>query len=393
MPEVPGGWDATLDREERAHLVRLCALLTGDGEAAEDLVQETLLEAWRVAARLGDPSGRVVWLSAIARNVCRRWLRRRGRERDHLVLSPPVAEAVAAPLPDELPGDGDVEMDVERGELAALLDRALALLPPLTRTLLVEKYIQEAPQAEIAARRGLSEGAVELRLHRGKQVLRRLLEQDLHAEAAAYGIGSQDASSVQSTRLWCPFCGQQRLRASLDPTDGAVAFRCPACSSLPRENVVSTGQAALVRGVRSHRVILSRQLKALHRTRGDALHTGVGVCLTCGQTGSVHRVAPTRDGHAPRVPAGIYVFCVHCSPATPPLPWFSRAASALCLPATQRFWREHPRMSLLPDRPLTYQGEPAVLTRYRSVASQATLAIISGRDTFDILSVHASAPL
>jgi DNA-directed RNA polymerase specialized sigma24 family protein len=32
---------------ERARLVRLCAKITGDGIIAEDLAQETLLEAWR----------------------------------------------------------------------------------------------------------------------------------------------------------------------------------------------------------------------------------------------------------------------------------------------------------------------------------------------------------
>ncbi len=40
---------------ERARLVRLCALLTGDREAAEDLAQETLYEAWRHASSLRAP--------------------------------------------------------------------------------------------------------------------------------------------------------------------------------------------------------------------------------------------------------------------------------------------------------------------------------------------------
>ncbi len=55
---------------ERARLVRLCAYLTGDAQAAEDLAQETLVEAWRHAHKLHDPHGREPWLRAIARNVC-----------------------------------------------------------------------------------------------------------------------------------------------------------------------------------------------------------------------------------------------------------------------------------------------------------------------------------
>src|SRR6476619_1827962 len=65
--------------EEREHLVRLCAAITHDRDAAEDLAQETLLEAWRNAHKLHDPAGADRWLAAIARNVCRRSARRQGR--------------------------------------------------------------------------------------------------------------------------------------------------------------------------------------------------------------------------------------------------------------------------------------------------------------------------
>jgi DNA-directed RNA polymerase specialized sigma24 family protein len=66
--------------ERRRRLVRLCATISGDAQAAEDLAQETLLEAWRNAHKLHDPSGADRWVAAIARNVCLRWARRRGRD-------------------------------------------------------------------------------------------------------------------------------------------------------------------------------------------------------------------------------------------------------------------------------------------------------------------------
>ncbi|MBI3971765.1 MAG: sigma-70 family RNA polymerase sigma factor [Chloroflexi bacterium] len=66
-----------------------------------------------------------------------------------------------------------MELELERAELADLLDRAMALLPPETRLVLVERLIEQIPQAEVALRLGLSEGAVEARLHRGKLALRR----------------------------------------------------------------------------------------------------------------------------------------------------------------------------------------------------------------------------
>jgi RNA polymerase sigma-70 factor (ECF subfamily) len=153
---------------------------------AEDLAQETLVEAWRPAHPLRDPAKRPQWLAGIARNVCRRWARGRGRELSRLVpaRAREGTEGALANLPD---GETGLEVELERGELAALLDRALALLPPETRAILVQRYVEESPYAEIAGRLGLSEDAVSTRLSRGKLQLRRVLAQDLAAEASDYG--------------------------------------------------------------------------------------------------------------------------------------------------------------------------------------------------------------
>src|SRR5690242_13555272 len=66
--------------EERARLLRYCARVTGDVHSAEDLVQQTLLEAWQHAPRLYTPDLRGPWLLGVARNICLRWLRSHGRE-------------------------------------------------------------------------------------------------------------------------------------------------------------------------------------------------------------------------------------------------------------------------------------------------------------------------
>src|SRR4029079_17421331 len=72
---------------EWPRLVRLCAHFTGDRDAAEDLAQETLIEAWRHPDRLYDRQGYSSWLSAIARNVSLRWVRQHGREAARLITS------------------------------------------------------------------------------------------------------------------------------------------------------------------------------------------------------------------------------------------------------------------------------------------------------------------
>src|SRR5690348_13545827 len=116
-----GAFEAVL-AAERARLVRLCARITGDADAAEDLAQETLVEAWRALGRLRDPDGLSPWLAAIARNVCLRWARERGRELAQWAET--AASPDGAPLAlDDLPdGDEDVSVELERGELAELLD-------------------------------------------------------------------------------------------------------------------------------------------------------------------------------------------------------------------------------------------------------------------------------
>src|SRR5690348_11793907 len=76
---------------------------------------------------------------------------------------------------------------------------------------LIERYVEAWPLAEVAARLGMSEGAVAARLHRGKLTLRRILATDLRADAASYGLVSPDGDTWQPTRIWCPDCGTHRL--------------------------------------------------------------------------------------------------------------------------------------------------------------------------------------
>lgn len=162
--------------DERSRIVRLCARFTGDAEAAEDLAQETLIEAWRHAAQLRDEAARRSWLSGIARNVCLRWARRRGQEGSRIVRFGAV---------EALPGGNDPAGDWERAELALLLDGALGLLSPEDRRVLVLRYVEGLSHAAIGARLGVSAGAVAVRVHRARLALRRALAQRRDGEASA----------------------------------------------------------------------------------------------------------------------------------------------------------------------------------------------------------------
>ncbi len=127
---------------ERPQLVRFCAQMTGCSDVAEDLAQETLVEAWCNVDKLRDPRRWRPWLSGIARNVCLRWRRRQGRETARRARGnePCNIDEVIAPGPTST-GPTSAETSLEQAALTAFLDHALGLLPPQTRLILVERYV------------------------------------------------------------------------------------------------------------------------------------------------------------------------------------------------------------------------------------------------------------
>ncbi len=263
---------------ERARLVRLCAHLTGDRHLAEDLAQEALLLGWRNAHTLRDPDKRPQWLAGIARNVCRSWARSQGRELPRIVRTEDR---------DEVADDLDIEVELERDELARLLDRALGLLPPETRQVLVERYVRESPHAEIAERMGLSEDAVSMRLTRGKLLLRRAITTELRDEAESYGLYEPASDDWRETRIWCPQCGQRKLVARIPQPPGTISFRCPACKPAPdtagwEYRLANPHFARLIGDLTRPHSILNRATAWAYDYYTQALKEGSVVCTNCG---------------------------------------------------------------------------------------------------------------
>ncbi|MFL5801344.1 MAG: RNA polymerase sigma factor [Roseiflexaceae bacterium] len=393
---TPDGLNSALFAE-RARLVRLCASLTGAPSAAEDLAQETLLEAWRSWAKLADRQALAPWLSGIARNVCRRWRRRRGREAMYMMREA-LDDAATQPAT-SLDDDGDPTIELERHELAALLDRALALLPPETRLALVQHYIEESSHAAIAARLGLSEGAVAVRLHRGKLAFRRLIEGQLRPEAETFGLVAPQAEQRgwHETRLWCPECGQHRLLGYLDTQHGDFSVRCPDCSPEPGLEISRTVEhPGCFDGVKGFKAAYTRSLNWAYRYYRGALanqQTGMAPCWECGRPIPLLLRLPYDDPDVhprQRGRRGVYVRCDcragqrrHCSTLPRSL--------TLHLPEGQRFWREHPRMRFLPEREVDIGGQAAVVGGFESLGDSARLEVVALRDTFAVISINGMA--
>jgi RNA polymerase sigma factor (sigma-70 family) len=258
-----GVWQAV----ERARLVRLCAAISGDREAAEDLAQETLLEAWRLRHRVTDPRGADRWLTAIARNVCLRWGRTRGR------LPVPVAE-----LPEPVAAVED------------RIDELLELLPADVRPLLVQRYVHEWSHEEIAAGLGISVDAVAMRLTRSKRVLRGILAAD----------------EWRPTGIVCMQCGTGKLLVRRTPVQ--IDLACAACSSqdvLVRYPLDNPQFARLVSGLERPSAMLRRvgEWALRYFAGGDGASAE---CTRCSQPVAVR--THMRKGRIP----GVYVRCSSC---------------------------------------------------------------------------------
>ena len=136
----------------------------GVRQLAEDVTQETWLRAVREWHRTGVPEKPLAWLTTVARNLIFNHFRR----------SDPI------PL-DDLPASSaidTVDLDAigESAAIAALVNQALSRLPTEEAQLLEEFHFERHRVTRIAERYGISERAVEGRLRRARERLRRELE-------------------------------------------------------------------------------------------------------------------------------------------------------------------------------------------------------------------------
>jgi len=156
-----------------------------------------------------------------------------------------------------VPDEFDLEVELERHELVDLLSRAMAMLPANTRTILIERYVGDATHAEIAERLNLSEGAVRVRVHRGKVALDRVLTEHFTEDLVAYGFGASDPTPWEFTRIWCPLCGNRRLTIRVDRALGTVISRCgDYCPELD-DNITETQDRRVAEGLKSNTVQIS----------------------------------------------------------------------------------------------------------------------------------------
>ncbi len=148
-------------------LYRFALRQLGDGGAAQDVVQEVFLRAWRAADSF-DPqlASLRTWLFAIARNVVVDEARR-------FAVRPWQRELTDGT---DLPADPGANTD-ERLVDAWVVEEALRRIGAEHRAAIVQTHLRGRPHAEVAAELGIPVGTLRSRVFYGLKALRLAMEE------------------------------------------------------------------------------------------------------------------------------------------------------------------------------------------------------------------------
>jgi RNA polymerase sigma-70 factor (ECF subfamily) len=186
-----------------------CYRMLGSTEDAEDIVQETLLRAWRGREGFDGRAQFRTWLLRIATNACLSRLERAPRRVVPQDVAPPVTSATPAsearsrppwapelpwlqPYPDALLDD----VLVTRESIGLAFLAALQRLPPRQRAVLLLRDVLGASAGETATTLGISVAAANSALQRARSTLRG------RAVAVSAPTGTQQAALDRFVDAW-----------------------------------------------------------------------------------------------------------------------------------------------------------------------------------------------
>lgn len=188
VPSGPGGEGsaefAAVAERVAPRLYRIAVRMCGNPADAEDLVQDTLLQAFRKWQQFQGRSEPSTWMYTIAGRLCQRRHRRRAGEPARMQSLSELLPSPADPLV-VLPAsaDGPVEAHA-RKEAERAVAEGLRRLPAPFRLPLVLADIAELPSSDIARVLGLKEATVKTRIHRGRLLIRKALMERLPTRPA-----------------------------------------------------------------------------------------------------------------------------------------------------------------------------------------------------------------
>jgi RNA polymerase sigma-70 factor (ECF subfamily) len=169
----------------RKKIFQYSYLMCRQREDAEEVAQETLLKVFENFEQLREPERVRSWIYRIARNAC--YMKRRKS-----VFAPEEEISLESlfPFSDHEAGERRLQIadagerqdaHVLRGELREILDEAIGNLPEIYRTVILLRDVEELSTEETAEILDVSREVIKTRLHRGRVVLRQMLDRHLKA--------------------------------------------------------------------------------------------------------------------------------------------------------------------------------------------------------------------
>jgi RNA polymerase sigma-70 factor (ECF subfamily) len=150
----------------KAMVYNVAYRMVGDEDIAKDLAQESFIAAYNGLGQFRFGAKFSSWLYSIALNKCRDYLR--------LTKTTVSTDDIAGVKPTN---DASPEQVAVTGQNKDILQQALAALPDDYREVLILKHIEELDYREIAAITGTGITALKVRAHRGREMLRKILEE------------------------------------------------------------------------------------------------------------------------------------------------------------------------------------------------------------------------
>lgn len=152
-----------LYRENADRVYALCLRMSGDGQRAEELVQDAFVRAWEKLGTFRGDARFSTWLHRLTVNLVLQTRRSRGRRRDREVTAPDL-EVFGRAAVSAMPG---TRVDLER---------IIAGLPEKAREVLVLRDVQGYKYKEIASMTGVTLGTVKAQIHRARALVQEALE-------------------------------------------------------------------------------------------------------------------------------------------------------------------------------------------------------------------------
>ena len=153
----------------RQSVFRICVRILGDGDEAEDAVQETFVRAWQSLQGYDPRYSIATWLRTIACRLCYDVLRRRTRLRQY------EQDACRQGSMDS----GDPESLRMSRELENLFRKAASGLSPMQRTVFVLAEIEQLPSDEVHHITGWSAVQIKSNLYIARKKVRKAIEKEL----------------------------------------------------------------------------------------------------------------------------------------------------------------------------------------------------------------------